>query len=1120
MQRLISFLEASPMNRQPVPDAGRKLTAYYRRLQRKPQETIPQFLIREETLYDEMWRSLQRLLKEKQIDFDQYDTSLDELKRFCGMKDDQSIFVPGGSDGASRGTFSHTDPENPFDGESEGEQPPGMTTPASTIPIGAPPPKVERRGFDLIERLMQKGLIPLAALDIIRGWLVLESTSATELDKSLVKASTQNKLGYQNIRSALLALHEDRSRGIGSLSKGFSKGKFSHHFMDEYQYSEDLHYGEPWGEEQEYYGDWNEPYGEDGFYGEEFQQEPVEPSEGDPSQGDATQSEEQAVHALSQLEEEEKELAAMMADAQRNLEQARRAVAEAKKDRGWKSSSGGSHFGKGSPPHFGQKGTSTFMKGGKGKVNYMQRGRGKGQGRFQYPQRMNRFPPRRPPFMQNQSGMYMENDGFHFMSMMDVLKYNKETEQLRLQVEREREEQAFLLAFIDQDLQREEKDRQWVFQLEFDVTDEIATSGNPILYVKRILESKNTEVSYRQLAPEHIPLFDEAKAKEVSEVLGSLALRAIQSKEEFEDAMKHPERNIPMRWVLTWKPIIPPEPPEPGKPTTVVADGSRKAKARVVLLGFRHPDLVKRNPVTGQHELRTAAPTISRTGRNLLLQCFAFDEHRLESADAKSAFLQADNLEESRRIWTTAVPELARAHNVRPGELLRVLGAIYGLTNAPRIFWKDADGKLQKLGGKHHPMDRCIWTFVDPKTGIVCGRIGSQVDDFLIGGNEKNEHWQHVRSQIKKMYQWSPWQSGDFIYAGCHLRQLSSFTIHLSQEEFCDALRPVEISQDGSRSATDKMSPQELSQCRALVMKAQWRALQSAPQYSARVGIAASTLTNGNLQNLREANSLVRDMRKSSKENLVFHNFNFGKEKRMKYTDLIFAHWGDAGHNNRPTGGSTGGYVTGITVPQILSGKESPVTIVDWRSWKLRRPARGTNCSEAQGIAESEDKGWRCRLFFALLYGHDLIRGEADKLTALFTSFLIMDSRGCYDLLVGNESLAMSMEDSKAAIDLLHVQHGTSDGSNCFCTWVPSDLNLANSLTKATSDAFREMKLYHTRKSWIIKFNSEFISARKAQRLRVQKAKEEQDQNLHFADFPDQWFDDSWSALFGSPYQR
>ena len=31
-----------------------------------------------------------------------------------------------------------------------------------------------RRGKDLLERLMEKGLMPLAALDVIRGWMVLE----------------------------------------------------------------------------------------------------------------------------------------------------------------------------------------------------------------------------------------------------------------------------------------------------------------------------------------------------------------------------------------------------------------------------------------------------------------------------------------------------------------------------------------------------------------------------------------------------------------------------------------------------------------------------------------------------------------------------------------------------------------------------------------------------------------------------------------------------------------------------------------------------------------------------------------------------------------------------------
>ena len=212
------------------------------------------------------------------------------------------------------------------------------------------------------------------------------------------------------------------------------------------------------------------------------------------------------------------------------------------------------------------------------------------------------------------------------------------------------------------------------------------------------------------------------------------------------------------------------------------------------------------------------------------------------------------------------------------------------------------------------------------------------------------------------------------------------------------------IQSDGSRSDDDKMSPSEISQTRALLMKAQWRALQSAPQYAARVGIATSTISDGKLRNLREENAIIRDMRKTSKEDLVFHNFNFGRKNKLEYHELIFLHWGDAGHNNRPTGGSTGGFVSGISTPDILNGNETQVSMIDWRSWKLRRPARGSNGSEAQGIAEAEDKGWRSRLMFAIMYGNTLKHGNAEALASTFTSFLIMDSRGCYDLVVSNES--------------------------------------------------------------------------------------------------------------------
>ena len=305
------------------------------------------------------------------------------------------------------------------------------------------------------------------------------------------------------------------------------------------------------------------------------------------------------------------------------------------------------------------------------------------------------------------------------------IKMKQEIEQLHEMITQEREEETHFLSFIQDDFQRSEKDRQWVFQIEFDVSEEIA-DANPFLYVKRVLEgNKNVEITYKQLSPEHVPLFDEAKAREVAEVLGSMALRAIQSREELQEALSHPKRHIPMRWVLTWKPIQPLEPPPPGKLTSVMLDGSCKAKARIILLGFKYPDLVKRNPITGQPELKTAIPTISRIGRNLLLQCFAFDKHEIESADAKSAFLQAANCEEDRRLWTKAIPEIAVPLGLKPGQLMRDLGAIYGLSNAPRIFWQDNDLNFQKFGGIPHPMDRCIWVFRDPE-GSVFARIGSQ----------------------------------------------------------------------------------------------------------------------------------------------------------------------------------------------------------------------------------------------------------------------------------------------------------------------------------------------------------------------------------------------------------
>ena len=191
VNKLISYLEQSPLNKQPLPDAGSKIGGYYRRLHCKFQENVNSFLIREDKTHDNMLRALQRLLREKELDFQGCDIDREELRRFCG-------FAPGMSvDFGDDPKTADEDPNPPCDrGEQSdpteiprGSRPgrpftdskgSGRGGPRSSHSTASNETVEPRRGKDLLQRLMEKGLMPLTALDIIRGWLFREIYVANE----------------------------------------------------------------------------------------------------------------------------------------------------------------------------------------------------------------------------------------------------------------------------------------------------------------------------------------------------------------------------------------------------------------------------------------------------------------------------------------------------------------------------------------------------------------------------------------------------------------------------------------------------------------------------------------------------------------------------------------------------------------------------------------------------------------------------------------------------------------------------------------------------------------------------------------------------------------------------
>ena len=164
-------------------------------------------------------------------------------------------------------------------------------------------------------------------------------------------------------------------------------------------------------------------------------------------------------------------------------------------------------------------------------------------------------------------------------------------------------------------------------------------------------EINSSEVVYRKLSDEDRKLFDHAKASEVSSFIKTAAVRRCLSLEEAKRAAQS-DRVLRARWVLTWKQIPAESRAEALEEkasklnSAVHPSGDYKAKARIVVLGFEHPDLVSST-------FRSSAPVQSQLMRNLSLLLTAQKGWTLEGLDMSTAFLQTGTKEmEQEELYT------------------------------------------------------------------------------------------------------------------------------------------------------------------------------------------------------------------------------------------------------------------------------------------------------------------------------------------------------------------------------------------------------------------------------------------------------------------------------------
>lgn len=561
-----------------------------------------------------------------------------------------------------------------------------------------------------------------------------------------------------------------------------------------------------------------------------------------------------------------------------------------------------------------------------------------------------------------------------------------------------------------------------VYALEIDITsDDIKwISKHPqksAIWMSRKVMEKGKEKQWRLLSQKEKLEFDEAQAKELSQVLQSKAVRSLTC-QEFAEL---DERTVMgMRWVLTTK-------------------STGAAKARLVVLGYQAP---------GVEHAKAASPTMSRLSRNMLFCVCANKGFRVRGGDATSAFLQVDDDMEGENLTVWAPSELAVLFGAPPDNPvlpLRILRAFYGLVTAPKAWFDHLARTLKKLGWIQMSADRCVFLLFDhnlPGSPLV-SIIGVHVDDLLVGGLDDNEYFQTQFQALVESYKWGKWESDDFQFTGCRVRQETNGLIRVDQQEYTEKwIDEINLTPEQSQQLKSAATEREVSALRGAIGTVAWRASQTAPQYMADAGLLLSEIPFATVNTIVRTNKLIREMKRESGQCIVFHPWN------EDWRQIAVVAWADAGQKNRPDSSSTLGYIVGLAPLGILSGEEAAVSLVNWRSSKTPRQVMGSNGAEVQAVTEAEDCVFHVRALWCEMHGiqfsrHNLYEVVRDNSHGA----VVMDTRGIFDAATRNVSSLHGLRSSRAGYELtISVSQAKRVGT--VFRWVHGGVQLGDCLTK------------------------------------------------------------------------
>ena len=537
-------------------------------------------------------------------------------------------------------------------------------------------------------------------------------------------------------------------------------------------------------------------------------------------------------------------------------------------------------------------------------------------------------------------------------------------------------------------------------------TNDISAQFAECILLATSAKKQRVEVQWRTLNDHDRQLFSKAKDKEIGAWIDHQTVKKVAK------GTLPAHRIMRCRWILTWKS------PAPG--TT-----EKRAKARLVILGFEDPDI---------SVVPNDAPTLSKDGKQLVLQQVASHRWTLLNFDVSTAFLKGQG--DGRPLGIHPPPELAEKLKLGSEDQCSLVGGAYGRIDAPYLWYQAFRATLEELGFLVCPLDNCVFSLVtmdQNNSPRVRGVLGIHVDDGIGGGDE---YFMSIIEKLRGKYTFGAFNTGEFEFCGIHYRQWDDYSIEMCQQEYIQKIDPIHIPRPRRQEPESSVSEVERQQLRQLCGSMQYAATQTRPDICAKVGILQSRIPKAKISDLIEANRVLFEAKTHPVSLMVVP---------IKPSQVAFCAFSDASFETKKGDPSRQGTIIFTTDAGMAKNQLSVICPIAWSSRKIPRVVRSTLSAEASALSSTLDRVSWLRVMWAWLCdpGVDWTNpNEILSQTPLAT--IATDCKSVFD--ISTKTSTPSCEEFRTTLECLLIRERLSE--NCKLRWVSSQAMLADCLTK------------------------------------------------------------------------